>query len=284
MGADGAGVVEAVGPEAEGVSPGERVLIMPGISCGRCAACKAGQDNQCERFEILGSRRSGTYAEFVVVPDQNVMPIPDDLRFEDAAAFPLAYWTAWHMLMGRAKLRPGETVVVVGASSGVGLAAVQIAKAHKARVLGLTSQEKKRDAIISAGADDVLAGSAEATFSTWVTKQTSGRGADIVVDHVGPATFEQSLQSVARYGRLVTCGSTSGPTVTLDMRYLFSRDLSILGARMGTQKEFQELTSAVFSGKIKPIVDKVFPLSQATQAHAYVDAKKQVGKVVMKAG
>lgn len=282
LGADGAGTVEALGPEAEGVDVGDRVVILPGISCGSCAFCNAGVDTQCEQYQIIGTRRPGTYAEFVAVPDQNVVAIPESLGFEEAAAFPLAYVTAWHMLFGRAKLRTKENVLVVGAGSGVGTAAVQIAKWAGARVLAVTSHEGKKDRLLSAGAEAVTVWDGQSDFSKWTIKETSGQGAAVVVEHVGPATWKHSLKSVGCSGRLVTCGATTGPNADLDLRTVFSREITILGSRMGTQKEFQELCGPVFAGDIKPIIDKVYPLGEAAQAHAYLQAQEHVGKVVLK--
>lgn len=282
LGADGSGVVEKMGEEAEGVTPGERVLILPAIFCGECQFCKKGQTNQCVNFEILGTKRNGTYAEYVCVPDQNVIPIPDSLSFEQTAAFPLAYLTAWHMLMGRAKLQPKEKVLIVGASAGIAVAAIQIAKAHKAEVYAATSTPSKTDKIKALGADHIYSGQNEQDLSTWVQKMTDGAGVDVVFEHVGPATWEQSMKSLTKYGRLVTCGATTGPKVDLDLRSLYGRDISILGARMGTEREFLDLTGEVFSGKLKPVIDKAFPLSEAAQAHAYLEAKNQFGKVLLK--
>lgn len=266
LGGDGAGIVTEVGPEAEGVSIGDRVVLAPGIFCGKCSYCLKGQDNQCDNFEILGAKRHGTYAEKVVVPDQNVVPIPDKFSFEEAAAFPLAYLTAWHMLIGRAQLKAKEKVLIVGASSGVAIAGVQIAKFIGATVYAATSSPAKIDAIKAAGADFIY---------------NDEPGMDVVMEHVGPATWPTSMKAVSKYGRIVTCGATTGPKVELELRSLFGRDVSILGAKMGTQREFQELCKAIFSGKIKPIIAKKFPLSEAAAAHAYMEEKKQVGKIVL---
>lgn len=282
LGADGAGTVERLGSDAEGVSPGDRVLIFPGISCWQCSYCKKGLDNQCERYEILGTKRQGTYAEYVSVPDQNVIAIPDSLSFEHAAAFPLAYLTAWHMLVGKAKAQSGETVLVLGAGSGIGAAAIQIAKWKGAKVLAVTSSRHKIAKIKSIGADDVFLEERDSDFSKWAIKHTEARGVDVVVEHVGPVTWEKSVKSLAKYGRLVTCGATTGPTVTLDLRYVFSRDIIIFGARMGTQREFQDLCAPIFDGTIAPVVDRVFPLEEASSTHDYIEGKQQIGKVLLK--
>ena len=281
-GADGAGVVENIGSEVEGIEKGDRVVIIPGLSCGECSFCRSHRDNQCDLFEILGAKRRGTYSEYVAVPDQNVVPLPENLSFEEAAAFPLAYWTAWHMLTGRAKLMPQEKVLVVGASSGVAVAAIQIAKAKGAKVFAVTTSSSKVDKIKDLGADEIFLQEGEKDFSKWIHRETQGQGVEVVFEHVGPATFEKSVKSLSRYGRLVTCGATSGPTAPLDFRYFFSRDLTLMGARMGTKKEFQELSHLIFSGKIKSVIDKVFPLEEGPQAHAYIEERKQFGKVLFK--
>ncbi len=265
-GADGAGIVSEIGPEAEGISVGDRVVVAPNIFCGKCAYCRKGQDNQCDSFEILGAKRAGTYAEKVAVPDQNVVPLPEKMSFETAAAFPLAYLTAWHMLVSRAQLKAKEKILIVGASSGVAMAGIQIAKFLGATVYASTSSSSKIAAIKAAGADEIY---------------TDQKNMDVVMEHVGPATWTTSMKAVGKYGRIVTCGATTGPTVELELRSLFGRDVSILGARMGTQRDFQDLCKAVFSGKIKPIIDKSFPLAEAAAAHQYMEEKKQAGKILL---
>lgn len=282
LGSDGAGVVEALGADSEGVSVGDRVMLIPGIFCGHCRYCKAGLDNQCDTFEILGAKRRGTYAEYVAVPDQNVVAIPDNVSFEQAAALPVAYVTAWHMLMTRAKLTAGETFFVVGAGAGVSIAAMQIARRQKARVLAVTTGASKVERIKKAGAHDVLVWDGKDDFSAWVKKQTDGRGAEVVMDHVGPATWEHSFKSAAKYGRIVTCGSTTGPSVPLDLRSLFARNISLLGSRFGAQKDIRDLTAAVFRGEITPDIDLVLPLGQAADAHRRMESKEQTGKIVLR--
>ncbi len=282
LGADGAGVIESVGAEAEGVSIGDRVLIMPALSCGTCVACRKAHDNQCESFEILGAKRAGTYAEYVALPDENILPIPDGISMQMAAALPLSYLTAWHMLQNRARLQKGETVLVVGASAGVSVAAIQISKLMGARVLAMTTNLEKAEKIKTLGADQVFVQEESNDFYKWVLQQTDGNGVEVVFEHVGPATWEKSLKSLARYGRLVTCGATTGPSVPLDLRYVFSRNLSILGARMGTKKDFQELMARFFSGEIKPVIDRIFPLDEAQQAHTHMEERRQLGKILLK--
>lgn len=281
LGCDGAGTVESKGAEAEGVSTGDRVLIFPGISCGTCEFCRKNLDNQCVQYEILGAKRHGTYAEYVAVPDQNVVPIPDTMSFEQAAAFPLVYVTAWHMLLNRAKLTASETVLVIGAGSGVGVASIQIAKWKGAKVLAVTTSRHKISRLKKAGADEVLLLEGNDDFSKWAAQQTGNRGVDVVVEHVGPATWEKSVKSLAKYGRLVTCGATTGPVVNLDLRYVFSRNLSLMGNRLGTQRDFRDLCEVIFKGDITPLIDKTYPLAEAASAHDYVEGKQQVGKVLL---
>lgn len=280
-GCDGAGVVESVGSDAEGVSPGDPVLIFPALSCGKCPFCLAGNDNQCDRFEIFGVKRPGTCAQKVAVPDTNVVPLPEGFPLDEAAAFPLAYLTAWHMLFGRAALKAGESVFVAGAGSGVGAAAVQLAKWKGARVFAATSSAEKATKIKRLGATDVLVSSEGTDVAAAIVDRTAGRGVDVAIEHVGPATWETSFRVLARYGRLVTCGSTSGPTVPLDLRGLFSRDASIFGARMGTAKEFQDLSRLMFSGSIHPAIDRTFPLDAISEAHRYFEERKHVGKILI---
>jgi NADPH:quinone reductase-like Zn-dependent oxidoreductase len=281
LGADGSGIVDAVGPDAEGVSIGDRVLIFPGISCGECEFCKTGHDNQCERYAFVGAKNHGTYAQYVKVPDLNVVALPDDFSFEAAAAFPLTYLTAWHMLFGKAQLKAGETVLITGASSGVGVAAIQLAKWKGARALALTSSRHKISKIKELGADEVFHVEGDADFSKWALQQTEGKGAHVVIEHVGPATWEKSIRALRKCGRLSTCGATTGPTAILDLRYVFSRDLSIFGCRMGTQREFRALCEVMFQQKFTPLIDKIFPLADAASAHDYLEGKQHVGKILL---
>jgi NADPH:quinone reductase-like Zn-dependent oxidoreductase len=280
-GCDGAGVVEAMGPEAEGVAPGDPVLILPALSCGACPRCKKGQDNQCDKFEIFGTRRPGTYAEMTAVPDSNVVPLPEGFPLDKAAAFPLVYLTVWHMLFGRAQLTKGETVYVVGAGAGVGAAAIQLAKWKGARVLASTTDADKATRIKMLGTEVFVASEGQDP-AAWVLDKTGGQGADVVVEHVGPATWPSSFKALGKYGRLVTCGATSGPSVQLELRSLFGRDGSILGARMGTAKEFQDLCRVMFSGAVAPVVDTVFPLEKVADAHRRFDERKHAGKILLK--
>lgn len=281
LGSDIAGdIAESSDPRLKIGTP---VFVNPAIACGRCPPCLAGRDNQCETFKILGAMTPGGYAELVAVPAANVFPKPDFLSYEEAAAFPLTFITAWHMLMTRAVLKAGERVLVLGASSGVGSAAIQIAKAAGAEVLAVSSTDEKLARAKEQGADHLINGRKE-VISGRVHEITGGRGVEVVFEHVGPATWEQSIKSMAPYGRLVTCGSTTGPTVQLDMRYVFSRNLSILGSRMGTRADFGKVSEMIGKRKLKPVVGKVFPLTEARRAHEYLERQEQFGKVVLKVG
>jgi len=277
-GADVAGeVVAAPGGE---VAPGTRVLVQPGLSCGRCAACLDGRDNQCRRYDVLGSRSQGGYAELVAVPAANVVPIPDHVPFEAAAAFPLTFVTAWHMLVTRARLRPGETVLVVAGASGVGQAAVQVARLHGARVLATAGSERKLERVKALGADIVIDHHRQDVVAA-VRGATDKRGVDVVVEHVGQATWDRSLRALAPAGRLVTCGNTTGWEAAVDLRFLFSRQLSLLGSYMGTKGELLRAAEFFFAGRLAPLVDGVLPLAEAAEAQRRLERGDVIGKLLL---
>ncbi|MFY9268129.1 MAG: zinc-binding dehydrogenase [Candidatus Manganitrophaceae bacterium] len=279
-GSDLSGIVAEVGPGVEGVAVGQRVIVAPGLSCFHCPDCLSGRDNLCDRYQIFGAGPPGGYAEFAKVPALNLLPIPDDLPFEEAAAFPLTFLTAWHMLIGRAALQPGQDLLVLAGGSGVGSAAIQIGKLVGARVIATASTPKKLDQARQVGAD-VMINYTEADFSLEIRKITRGRGVDVVFEHVGPSTFGKSLLSLAKGGTLVTCGATTGPTATLDLRHIFSKDLSIRGARMGTRGELLTLLKLVGARKLRPIVDSVYPLSRAREAQEKMASRDLFGKIVL---
>jgi NADPH:quinone reductase-like Zn-dependent oxidoreductase len=226
--------------------------------------CRAGRDNRCASYGIRGAATDGGYAELTLARAGDVLPMPPGLSFEDAAAFPLVFLTAWHMLIGRAKLQPGETVLVQAAGSGVGHAAVQIAAHRQVRVIATVGSDAKIPKAKALGA-----------------ALTGGRGVDVVVEHVGPATWQGSVRSLAKGGRLVTCGATSGPEVPLDLRYLFSRHLSLLGSTMGTRAELDEVTRLIGERTLRPLVDSVFPLREARAAHERMAQRDLFGKLVL---
>jgi NADPH:quinone reductase-like Zn-dependent oxidoreductase len=277
-GSDVAGeVVDAGGGP---VAAAARVLLQPGLSCGTCAHCRAGRDNLCADYQVLGYVSDGGYAELLSVPTENLIPIPSHISFVDAAAFPLTFLTAWHMLMTRAGLQPGETVLVLAAGSGVGQAAIQIAKLHGARVFA-TAGPDKRSRAKEIGADEVFDHYAE-DFAKRTRALTEGRGADVVIEHVGEATWERSVRALARGGRLVTCGATTGHDGAIDLRHLFARQLSLLGSYMGRKPELARAATLFFEGKLKPVIDEVMPLSEAQAAQRRLEDRSQFGKIVLR--
>jgi NADPH:quinone reductase-like Zn-dependent oxidoreductase len=278
LGADVAG--EIVESSDTAVAPGQRVMLQPGLSCGHCAACLDGRDNECPRYDVLGSQSEGGYAELVRVPVRNVIPVPDAIGFVEAAAFPLTFVTAWHMLITRARLRPGEDVLVLGAGSGVGQAAIQIAWLHGARVFATAGTDEKLGRARELGAHEVINHHTQ-DFPAEIRRFTNKRGVDVVIEHVGEATWERSLKCLARSGRLVTCGATTGYQAGIDLRFLFARQYSLMGSYMGTKGELLRAAQFFFSGQLRPAVDRTFPLAEAAAAQDYLEAGKQFGKVVL---
>lgn len=261
---------------------GQRVMVQPGLSCGRCLACLSGRDNECPAYDIIGYRTSGGYAELVAVPMANLIPIPPDIGFAAAAAFPLTFVTAWHMLVTRAGVKPGDEVLVLAAGSGVGQAAIQVARLHGARVLATAGSAQKLERALALGAEVVI-NHAEQDVAQEVRRATGRRGVDIVVEHVGQATWDASVRSLAPGGRLVTCGATSGPAASIDLRFLFYRQLSLLGSFMGTKGELLQAARFFFAGRLTPVVDRAFPLREAAAAQAYLEDRRQFGKVILEA-
>ncbi len=280
LGSDVAGEVVEVGEYVTGVKTGLRVLLAPMHYCGRCAKCVAGLQNQCREFTALGNAVDGGNCELIAVPAANVIPIPDSLKFNDAASVPLVFLTAWHMLVGRACIRPGQTVLVLGASSGVGIAAIQIAKLFHCRVITTAGNEAKLAKGRELGADFGI-DHYKQKISEEVRKITNKVGADVVLEHVGAATWDESVKSLKSGGVLVTCGATTGPNVTIDLRHLFARQLSLLGSYMGTMGELHEVLQHVFLQTLKPVVDRTFPLSELRAAHEYLEKSEMFGKVVI---
>ncbi len=279
-GSDVAGIVSEVGPDVEGISVGQRVIIAPGLSCFRCPYCLSGRDNLCDHYRIFGAGTDGGYAELTKAPAMNLIPVPDGISFEEAAAFPITFLTAWHMLITRAGLRPGQDLLVLAGGSGVGSAAIQIGKRVGARVLATASTSRKLDQARQLGAD-LLINYTERDFAKEAMRMTKGRGVDVVFEHVGQATFAKSIVSLARGGVIVTCGATTGPTTELDLRHIFWKDLSILGARMGTRAEMETVTRLIGEKKLKPIIDSTFPLSKAREAQEKMRSRDLFGKVVL---
>jgi NADPH:quinone reductase-like Zn-dependent oxidoreductase len=281
LGSDIAGEVVAVGELCERVKPGWRVMLSPGLSCRQCEACLSGNDNLCRRFTMFGYAIDGGDTEFVAAPEYSVIQIPDDLGFDEAAATPLVFLTAWHMLMARAKLQPGEDVLVLAASSGVGSAAIQIAKMFQCRVIATAGSEEKLAKARELGADFAIDHYRQ-DISAEVKKFTGKRGVDVVIEHVGQATWPKSLESLAPAGRLVTCGATTGFDARVDLRFLFSKQWSLLGSFMGTMGELHQVLKFVFRKQLKPVVDRVFPLAEIRAAHEHLENKAQFGKVIVR--
>ncbi|MCL4796648.1 MAG: zinc-binding dehydrogenase [Bryobacteraceae bacterium] len=280
LGSDIAGDVVAVGELCRRVRPGMRVLLAPGLSCRQCLRCYEGRDNECREYKLFGAGVAGGYRELMAVPEYAVVPIPEALGYVEAAAAPLVFLTAWHMLFARAGLKPGEEVVVVAASSGVGMAAVQIAKLFHCRVVATAGGEEKMAKARALGADVVVDHYRE-DLGQELRKATSRRGADVVIEHVGEATWKASTSALAPSGRLVTCGATTGHDVGVDLRFLFAKQQSLLGSYMGTLAELHHVLRYVFEGKLKPVVDSTFPLGEARAAHERLEARRQFGKIVL---
>jgi len=279
-GADGAGAIDAVGEGVAGLSPGDGVLIQPGLFCAACESCRAGEQSLCVSYRILGEHLAGTLAEKVVVPARNVFPIPEGLTFAQAAAFPLAYQTAWRLIVGRAGVRPGETVLIHGVGGGVAGAALEIALLCGARVLATTAGEEKAQRAREAGAELVVDYRKEDVLRA-VRGHTGKRGADVIVDMVGEATWETSLKAAGRGGRIVTCGATSGPNPKEEIRQIFWKQLSILGSTMASDREFRAVYTAVAAGRLRPRIDREFPLSEAAAAYARMESGQQHGKIIL---
>jgi NADPH:quinone reductase-like Zn-dependent oxidoreductase len=280
LGSDISGVVERVGSLVKNAKPGDEVVLSPGLSCMHCEYCLSGRDNLCSFYDILGYRSKGGYAEFVKVPSFNIIPKPRSLSFEEAASVPLVFLTAWHMLVNRVNLKPGEVVLVHAAGSGVGSAAIQIGKLLGARVFATASTDEKLDKAKALGADEVI-NYQEQDFLEAVRRLTGKRGVDVAFEHTGEATWGKSIRSLARGGRLVTCGATSGYNGDLDIRYLFSRQISLNGSYMGSKPELLEVMKFFDDGRLKAVIDRVLPLGSAVEAHRALEDRAQFGKVVL---
>ncbi|MGH9486766.1 MAG: zinc-binding dehydrogenase [Terriglobales bacterium] len=264
----------------ERTDTGERVVVAPGAGCGRCHLCLDGRDNECRQYQMLGYQRDGGNAELVSVPERSLLSMPSQLDFVPAASIPLVFLTAWNMLVRRAQIQPGQTVLVWAASSGVGIAAVQIAKLFACRVFATAGGEAKLGLARELGADEVVDHYGQEPVSRAV-KRWAPDGVDIVVEHVGQASWEQSLRALAPGGTLVTCGATTGYEAAMDLRFLFSRQLRLLGSYMGRRADLDTVLELVRGGRLHPVVDRTFPLAEAAAAHAYLAAKRQFGKVVL---
>ena len=281
LGSDGAGVVDAVGSGVSRVRAGDEVVLNPGISCGSCEFCLKGEHSLCVGFHLLGEHIAGTFAEFVVAPEINAFPKPEGLPWEEAAAFPLTFLTAWRMLVTKARVRPGESLLVVGIGGGVALAALQIAKLLGMTVWVTSGSAEKLSRAKMLGADGGIDHSA-GDFSREVRKATGKRGVDVVLDSVGKATWKSSIASLARGGRLLTCGATTGSDPEEDLARIFWNQLTVHGSTMGTHGEFAEMLRMFCDGRLRPVIDAVFPLSEAREAERRLEEKRQFGKIVLR--
>lgn len=280
-GSDAAGVVRSAGPSANGtLATGTRVVVNPGIACGRCEFCSSGFGGQCVSYRVIGEHTRGSYATLLSAPARNVIPIPDTLSFEQAAAAPLVYMTAWSMLISKGRLRPGEDVLVLGAGSGVSTAAIQIARMVGCRVFAAASSEEKLERARSLGAE-ILINYVREEFDQVVRRVTGKRGVDVVVDHVGADTWVRSLRATRKGGRILTCGATTGPHPTTDLRHVFYRQLQIIGSTMGSDADFNDVMRCVFRGQLEPVIDQVMPLSEVSRAHQRLEARDVFGKLVL---
>jgi len=282
-GSDISGEVAAVGSLVRRVKPGDRVLLSPGISCGQCEQCFDGLDSACRSYTLFGVMVDGGYADYVKSPEANAIPIPGDLSFDEAAAVPLVSVTAWHMLMTRAQLRPGEDVLVIAAGSGVGSVAIQIAKLMSARVIAVAGTDAKLAKARDLGADEVI-NHRRQSIAGEVRRLTNKRGVDVIVDHVGTAVWEDCFESLATYGRFVTCGTTSGEDAKLNLRILYGRQRTLLGSFMGGKGELLEVLKFVGQRKVRAVIDSVFPLSEAAAAQKKMEDRDLFGKIILHPG
>ncbi len=281
IGSDGAGIVADVGEEVEDVSAGDRVAVNPTVSCGECDYCRTGQENRCQRFVVLGEQIAGFFAEYVAVPAANLLPLPQAVSFETAAAASLVFVTAWHSLIEAGGLRAGEDVLIVGAGGGVNTAAIQIARLAGARLIYVVgSSDEKLERARSLGAD-VLINRHEENWSKAVYLRTNKKGVDVVVDNVGAATFHDSLRALRKGGRLLTVGNSSGPQFQFDNRFMFGKHLSIVGSTMGTRRDFERVMGLVFSDRLQPVIDTVYPLRQGVKALRRLRDGDVMGKLVL---
>lgn len=280
LGSDVAGDVAELGAEVSHIKVGERVVISPCINCGYCVDCINGDESLCDNQKVLGFQTNGGYAEFVKAPARNIITISDKISYAEAAAVPITFLTAWHMLITKANLQAGEDVLILSVSSGVGSAALQIAKLAGARVFATSSTEEKLARAKEFGADFTI-NYKEVDFSDAVKQWTNGRGVDVVFEHVGADTFEQSINSLAKNGRLVTCGVTSGNMATINIRYIYQKQLTIIGSALGSKSELLKILKLVEQRQLKPIIDKILPLQEAAYAHQLMEDRNHFGKLIL---
>lgn len=279
-GCDIAGEVVELGKNVKGIPLNRPVIVAPGIRCGKCSYCEKNWDSLCPEYKIMGLQTNGGFAQYAVAPAENIIPVSSKLSPEEWASIPLVYTTAWHMLVKHAALQKKETVLIHAAGSGVGSAAIQLAKHIGATVITTVGQPQKIVKAKALGADYVI-NYKEKDFADETLKITKGRGVNVVIEHIGPETFAKSLTSLAKRGRLVTCGVTSGPTAEINLRYLFSRQLSVQGSYMGSLRELKKVIRLVEKGKLKPVVDKIYPLRESQQALERMISRQNFGKIIL---
>lgn len=279
-GADASGVIESVGRNVSNFKKGDRVLINPSICCGNCEFCSQGDGSLCLSYSIFGEHQNGTYCDFICIDEHNAVKIPDSLGFEIAAAAPLAYLTAWRMMVTKLNIKPSETVLIFSAGAGVGVACIQIAKLIGATVIATSSGNTKLDTLRQLGADHVINHSEEDVVKT-IKRLTNRRGVDYVVDYIGKETWLKGLYSLKRGGAIVTCGATSGYNPNEDLRHVFYRQLKIYGSTMGSNKEFYDVIKLVMNGKLKPHIFRTLPMKDAAKAHELIQSRSVVGKIVL---
>ncbi len=279
-GCDVSGWIEKLGQGVSSPPKGRRIIVSPGVSCGSCELCKSGHDNLCVDYKIFGAGTQGGYAEYCVARALDCIPLPDDIGDEEAAAFPLTFLTAWHMLFTRAKLQKGETLLVVGAGSGVGTAAVQMGRWAGARVFATVGSTEKLEHARAMGAEHVIIHSTERVRDR-VKDVTGGRGVDVVFEHVGGEMLTEALASLAKNGRVVTCGATAGGQATIDIRFVYMRQLTLLGSMMGTRRELEEIIPLISQRRLRPVIDRTFPLSGAAEAQTWMEKRGNFGKILL---
>jgi len=279
-GSDAAGVVEAVGDDVARFEPGDRVTVAAGLACGHCEFCRDGEPTMCTDYQIIGEHVRGVHSELAAVPADNLVPVPEGVDWEVAAAAPLVFQTAWRMLVTRAQLQPGESILVLGASGGVGHAAVQIADYLGAEVYATASTDEKLSYAAEVGADHTI-NYDEEDFADAIADATDGRGVDVVVDHIGAATWKKSLTSLAKGGRVVTCGATTGPNPETDINRIFWNQLEVHGSTMGTPGEVDDVLELVWEGALEPRIRETLPMSEADRAHEMLENREGFGKVVV---
>ncbi len=280
-GSDIAGVVEWVPPEDKEFKRGDEVIVNPGIGCGRCDRCLTGKDNLCRYYTIIGYGVDGGYAELVKVPRTNLIRKPEGMGFEEAASFPLVSLTAYHMLVTKAGVGAGDTVLVLAGNSGVGSAAIQVAKLHGAEVIATAGDAEKMERAKQLGADHTIDHYKQDVLAE-VWRITGKRGVDVVVEHVGKATWDGSVKALAKGGRLVLCGATTGAEVVTDLRYVYNRELTVYGSFMASKGELLKVVELFKAGKLRTVVDSVFPLQRAGEAQQKMESSKHFGKIVLK--